>query len=320
MRCLILVFCLLFFGCKTDSSKISLPETESTESLKKSVSDPLPTGKAAKKNFPEPEMQTISSAVSSKIPQKDEWELVATHTIENAELSGVAVVDGKLLLYSDTTNSSVKMLDLDSGIEHRVLENGKVIYLHQRVARVIMPIFDWDSVFVYRGTPKLHKLYTQIPLSSPTGFDGFRIDDWTIVDRGNNRLVHNRGKEYRTIGGPGSGPGEFRDPSCLMYLGNSFYVTDTGNKRVQAYSAAGTYLTSFGQGELLQPGGLATDGYLLFVCDEELNKIFVYNQDGKLFYKLDKDIEDPRDIYFAGGKLYVTDARGQIKVFTHPIY
>ena len=50
-----------------------------------------------------------------------------------------------------------------------------------------------------------------------------------------------------TIGGRGSGQGEFLEPEALaLDMTGSIFVADTGNDRVQKLSAAGLYVTEVG--------------------------------------------------------------------------
>lgn len=54
------------------------------------------------------------------------------------------------------------------------------------------------------------------------------------------------GKPLRTIGRKGSGPGEFRSPlRVAVGSGDSLYVLDDGNARIQVVSAAGVYARVF---------------------------------------------------------------------------
>jgi len=317
MKYLIVIFFFSLLACKSDPKKENQEVIDKDEIIeKRNAGQELPRISA----FPEPVLRTVTEAVASTIPRKDDWTLINTHTIEGAELSGVAAVKNDFLVYSDTISSTVTLLDINNGDKEVILDNCKVIYLNQRVARVIMAAVDRNSVFVFRGAPDLYSVELPVTINGLTALDGFRIDDWSLVDRGNNRIVLNKGKDHKIIGGSGQGPSEFNNPSCLRFLGANLYVSDTGNKRIQMFKIDGTYVKSFGEGELEKPGGIASDGELLFVCDEALDQIFIYNQDGKLFYKLDKDLEDPRDIFFLQGRLYVSDASGTIKVFTNSIY
>ena len=82
------------------------------------------------------------------------------------------------------------------------------------------------------------------------------------------------GAFVRTWGAAGSGKGEFAGPvSMAVDGGDNVYVVETGNVRVQQFTAAGHFLRAFGRrgdavGEFAQPFGVATDANgTVFVAD-----------------------------------------------------
>lgn len=56
-------------------------------------------------------------------------------------------------------------------------------------------------------------------------------------------LVLGKG-EPRVLGAPGAGPGEFQAPEALAVAGDTLWVEDRGNGRVQVLTAAGAYVRS----------------------------------------------------------------------------
>ena len=180
-----------------------------------------------------------------------------------------------------------------------------------------MPIADKDSIFVYRGPGPLYKFKLDYPLSHPTYFDGSSIRNFTIVDQGNHRLLVSRDDKQSTIGEQGSGPLEFESPSTLVYLGNSILVSDTGNKRIQVIDLEGNYERSITDSSMSAPTAMTTDNQIMFVLDRSERKVFLFNIQGDVLYAIDNNMKDPRDIYFIDGKLYVSDANGQVKVFAN---
>jgi hypothetical protein len=61
------------------------------------------------------------------------------------------------------------------------------------------------------------------------------------LDRG-IRVFSPNGELLRVLGGPGEGPGEFKGIDALGLLGDTLYVSDTGNRRVTYFGPDGTLL------------------------------------------------------------------------------
>ena len=63
-----------------------------------------------------------------------------------------------------------------------------------------------------------------------------------VLDSGNNRIqvFGADGSFLRTVGRPGAGPGELKDPEALWVFGDGeIVVADTGNRRLQRFGPAG---------------------------------------------------------------------------------
>jgi sugar lactone lactonase YvrE len=85
----------------------------------------------------------------------------------------------------------------------------------------------------------------------------------------------------------GAGAGEFYGPRGIAVLPDgSVAVADTGNKRIEVFSAAGTYLRSIGtsgsgNGQLNEPSGVAADGAgNLYVADYWNGRIQKFTEQG----------------------------------------
>lgn len=66
--------------------------------------------------------------------------------------------------------------------------------------------------------------------------------DFVVVDGGARevRLYDRDGTFVRTLGGPGSGPGEFQDPTHVLVAGaDSLVVWDNANYRITRFDSAG---------------------------------------------------------------------------------
>jgi sugar lactone lactonase YvrE len=104
-----------------------------------------------------------------------------------------------------------------------------------------------------------------------------------VLEAGNNRVqkLSLNGVPVAGFNGPsgvGSLPGSFSAPQGITAdFEGRFWVADTGNNRVQAFAADGTYLETIGEGFLSRPRGVALglDG-TLYVSDSGHNQIVAY--------------------------------------------
>jgi len=121
-----------------------------------------------------------------------------------------------------------------------------------------------------------------------------------VADAGNSRVdifmpmntVRTSWNSTTFFGGPGSAPGRMSAPLGLAILpgGSSsnftVYVADTGNNRIEFFTATGGYLGVFGQsgnqnGQFVSPAALAfAPGNLLLVADFGNNRIEVLTTSG----------------------------------------
>ncbi len=104
-----------------------------------------------------------------------------------------------------------------------------------------------------------------------------------VLDAGNNRVqkLSLNGVPVAGFNGPsgaGSLPGSFNAPQGMTAdFEGRFWVADTGNDRVQAFAADGTYLKTIGEGFLSRPRGVALglDG-TLYVSDSGHDQVVAY--------------------------------------------
>ena len=103
----------------------------------------------------------------------------------------------------------------------------------------------------------------------------------------------------RVIGGRGSSPGEFVRPSGISVDGlGQAYVVDSGNERVQKFTADGRYLDEiggfgWGEGQFNQPSGITAAGGLdIWVADTQNRRIV--HLDATLFWlgALTQDVQE----------------------------
>jgi len=82
---------------------------------------------------------------------------------------------------------------------------------------------------------------------------------------GNARILEYtaEGKRVKVWGGAGTGPGQFNIPHGIAYQGNTVYVADRGNSRVQRFDLDGRYLGEWTN--LGRPFALKVSGGALWV-------------------------------------------------------
>ena len=100
------------------------------------------------------------------------------------------------------------------------------------------------------------------------------VSDLDFDDAGNLYLVIQnqhciqvltpQGQHIRNIGRPGSGQGELDNPVAPAVHRNMIYVTESINKRISVFKLTGEFVTTFGEGILMDPECLAIDdnGYI----------------------------------------------------------
>ena len=145
-----------------------------------------------------------------------------------------------------------------------------------------------------------------------------------VTDSGTNRVkAYENGVLVRTIGGPGSGPGQFNFPAgiCVNPAGDLF-VVDQNNDRVQVFDRTGLFLRAW---SLRPPGitirsgrsqGIANDGQgRVFVADTFQGYVKVFDESGvflSLVGHLGRGVGQvlsPAGVALDGqGRLFVTSA------------
>ena len=75
-------------------------------------------------------------------------------------------------------------------------------------------------------------------------------------------------------GEPGSGPGQFSDPTGIAVMGGEVFVSDARNGRIQVFRHDGAFRRQFG--ELGRPMNLAISGDTLYVADYWTDRVEVF--------------------------------------------
>ena len=128
-----------------------------------------------------------------------------------------------------------------------------------------------------------------------------------------------------TFGGPGSGDGEFSNPTGVAANASGHvYVVDKLNKRVQVFDPAGAYaaeLVSFS----FPPSGVAADGSTgaVYVTDTFVNpKVLVFDSSGAQAADLPGPFNRPFGVAVDGssGAVYVTDGNTRVHAFNSTLH
>ncbi|MEE1290995.1 MAG: NHL repeat-containing protein [Spirochaetota bacterium] len=105
----------------------------------------------------------------------------------------------------------------------------------------------------------------------------------------------------QTVGFKGIGEGALLGPKYLaLDEYENLYVVDSGNQRINKYSADGVILNSFGksgEGKLTEPGGIIYHNGEIFVADRKRNEVVVFDTNGNYLRAFGNDyLESPYDL------------------------
>lgn len=128
----------------------------------------------------------------------------------------------------------------------------------------------------------------------------------------------------------GSGEEALKAPAGVAFDDNGrLYVTDKGNCVVRVYSQDGKLILTWGgkgkgDGQFLEPFGIAIHEDLVFVTDPKLDKVQVFDLNGKFLYWFGGSgsapgrLKDPHGLVVSGqGRVYVAETSGKrVSVFT----
>ena len=104
------------------------------------------------------------------------------------------------------------------------------------------------------------------------------------------------GRRKATIGNYGRGDLNFDDPYGIAISGDTVYVADRGNHRVQSFTTSGKFLGKFGswgfgQGQFQSPIGISISGdNLIYVTDHDNHRIQVFRSDGNFCRSINGNI------------------------------
>jgi sugar lactone lactonase YvrE len=169
---------------------------------------------------------------------------------------------------------------------------------HQHASPPASPS-ELPNPFVVRKTLARSALALTQPLSLAVAPDGtFYVTDaaQTVTQYAPD------GRLLRRWGRAGTGPGEFRLVSGGIAVDprGRVYVADTGNFRVQVFTADGRFLRQYGSfgtgpGQFLYPSDVAAAGDgSLYVTDDHTAKVTRLRPDGTQVWRHGADNDDPR--------------------------
>ena len=134
----------------------------------------------------------------------------------------------------------------------------------------------------------------QSPQQTMSNLDGNCVYALSFHENGNMYVTQNDyvrvlkpdGSTVTTFGSSGSEDGQFSSPYGVAVWGNSVYVCDSGNSRIQKFSMLGTFVSKFGEkgsgeGQFRDPRGICIDDEgNIFVAEYSNNRIQVFQADG----------------------------------------
>lgn len=110
-----------------------------------------------------------------------------------------------------------------------------------------------------------------------------------------------------------SEPGGFFKVHDIAWAENgSFFVADTWNNRIQAFSEDGSFERSIDSGPDTWPTSVETQGNEIFVTECKASTVKIYRTSGELVESLSDGLFDyPYDCKVRGRTLYIADSRNQ---------
>ncbi len=138
----------------------------------------------------------------------------------------------------------------------------------------------------------LFSMYNPQNLKRPLAVAVSPWGDVVVADSVNHRLVlfDRNGQFKKTLGGPGSGPGQFHYPTGVAVCGDKIYVADFYNQRVQVVDFEGRQIGTLPRdtdrkqlGPAIMPITLAVDSKdNVYVSDLSSQRILRFDSAGKL--------------------------------------
>lgn len=171
----------------------------------------------------------------------------------------------------------------------------------------------------------------EMPLKdiSPTALAFDKAGALWVLERGKGRLhkLDAAGNVVLTVGSSGSRNGQLDEPLDFAIASDgSLYIADTGNSRIQGFSADGVFFKVIDRGvseKLSRPAALAIDARdNLYVLDTSRNSVTVYTPGGDALREFGNDpareggkLSSPVAMVVAQDELFVLDA-DRVRVYS----
>ncbi len=245
----------------------------------------------------------------------------------------VAVLANGNLVIADTVNRRVQIVDAQ-GTSFQTLtgdefpfEEPLAVEVNSRDEILILDstlqwIYRYDGAGNFLGRFGGPTAY----LFHPRGLTVFADDTLAVADTGQSRLVlfSADGTQAGSIGGLGSGPGQFNEPTdVLRDAQGTYFVTEAENNRIQRVDASGNHLNQWAIPPAYAFNGphlaLGPDGSI-FVTESQSRSLLRYGPDGTLLDQWQSigpvNLAAPVGIYYdkAIDRLYVAD------IWTHQVH
>ncbi|TGN18664.1 6-bladed beta-propeller [Leptospira idonii] len=162
------------------------------------------------------------------------------------------------------------------------------------------PISNWKGSF----TKKIEKPVALAYHNKKIYVCDFAKDEILIFDL--------KGKLLSSVGGTGNGKGKFHGPAGISFDSKgSFYVSDSGNNRIQKFSPTGEFEIQFegmDGNRLKNPAGICVYDQKIYVVDKDNVRVLVFDTDGNVVSKISKDDwKKPRNIRIFENQIHLTD-------------
>lgn len=191
-----------------------------------------------------------------------------------------------------------------------------LVYVVDATARRLV-IYDALGLFRSQIDGLRHWVRPTAVAVSPQGDRIYVVDTGGVDSQSHQLWVYDGGgRALGTVGRRGGDDGQFNLPADAVVApdGQTLWVLDAGNFRVQAFDAVGRFLHAFGSvgnglGQLARPRGLAVDREgLVYVSDAAFCNVQVFRADGALLLAIGGRAErDEPGRYLLPSKVTVDD-------------
>lgn len=160
------------------------------------------------------------------------------------------------------------------------------VYVSDASLRTVLIYSPKEKFIRYLKKPNGNESYFDTPRGIAVDADSEHI---YVCDTARHMIImlDKKGRVLATFGkrGGGTGPGEFKSPTQVVATGGELFVLDSGNGRVQILDLRGHFRKAITIVDAPRSAGLAVDrDKNIYVSDAELNRLQVFNHDGRLLY------------------------------------